>query len=100
MALKRKKGGLNKRAAFSFGCGDGDSNPNALRRQNDTSRYRLIPAAGQNTLRTKLCQPASHVSKFGSPLNDEDSTGNTDFGDLKKLVSKIFQAEINNLRDV
>ena len=38
--------------------------------------------------------------EIGSPLHDEDSTGNSDFGDLKKLVSKTFQAEINNLRDV
>src|SRR6202165_4629708 len=58
-----KKGGLTG-AAFSFGCGDGDSNPNGLRRQNDNPLYRLIPApAGQNTLRTKVCQLASVVSE-------------------------------------
>ena len=60
------KKGRPDRAAFSFGCGDGDSNPNALRRQNDNPLYRLIPAAGQNTLRTKVCQLASVVSEFGS----------------------------------
>jgi hypothetical protein len=69
---------------FSFGCGDGDSNPNALRRQNDNPLYRLIPAAaGQNT-EHKVCQPASVVSEFGSPLNGENSILKHRFRRLEK----------------